>query len=158
MAKTKVVRVSREGASLKAIADLMASHKSPFFEEMPEGKALDRLLQDIQSGHDWYLAKHQSSPAGFLHAFVNPIFRYRYNKRDYEIQVVVLPEYGRRHIASDLVHRVICDARKNGINQVCAYILSTNEPSKMFFASLGFHIEDEPDEFNFCQRASFDIN
>ena len=152
---TKIYRVARPGASLRAVVRVVADVKSGHFKAMSDSEVFDHLSGNIESpDHAWYLARFGSVPAGFLHAFLNPVYRNEFQQRDYELQVSVLPEHRRKHVASELVRRAVSDARKKGIRYACAFISPANEPSKTFFEAMGFHEDDEIDELTCCHRYS----
>lgn len=63
-------------------------------------------------------------------------------RRGYIYHTVVLPEYRRRGIASDLVNMAVEALRKEGITRVCLNVMETNEQGKQFWTNKGWEKKD----------------
>lgn len=63
-------------------------------------------------------------------------------RRGYIYHTVVLPEYRRRGIASDLVNMVVEALQKEDITRVCLNVMETNEQGKKFWIDKGWEKKD----------------
>lgn len=63
-------------------------------------------------------------------------------RRGYIYHTVVLPEYRRRGIASDLVNMVVEALQKEDITRVCLIVMETNEQGKKFWIDKGWEKKD----------------
>ena len=63
-------------------------------------------------------------------------------RRGYIYHTVVLPEYRRRKIASDLVDAAVEALQKEGITRVCLNVMKTNEQAKIFWSKKGWERKD----------------
>lgn len=63
-------------------------------------------------------------------------------RRGYIYHTVVLPEYRRRGIASDLVEMAVDALRREGITRVCLNVMEINEQGKKFWTDRGWERKD----------------
>lgn len=63
-------------------------------------------------------------------------------RRGYIYHTVVLSEYRRRGIASDLVNMVVEALQKEDITRVCLNVMETNEQGKKFWIDKGWEKKD----------------
>lgn len=63
-------------------------------------------------------------------------------RRGYIYHTVVLPEYRRTGIASDLVNMVVEALQKEDITRVCLNVMETNEQGKKFWIDKGWEKKD----------------
>lgn len=63
-------------------------------------------------------------------------------RRGYIYHTVVLPEYRRRGIASNLVNAAIEALQKEGITRVCLNVMETNAEGKQFWLNKGWEKKD----------------
>ena len=63
-------------------------------------------------------------------------------RRGYIYHTVVLPEYRRQGIASNLVDAAVEALRKEGITRVCFNVMETNEQGKNFWLRKGWERKD----------------
>lgn len=63
-------------------------------------------------------------------------------RRGYIYHTVVLPEYRRQGIASELVKTAVAALQEEGITRVCLNVMETNEQGKAFWISQGWERKD----------------
>jgi len=63
-------------------------------------------------------------------------------RRGYIYHTVVLPEYRRRGIGSDLVNMAVEALQKEDITRVCLNVMETNEQGKKFWMDKGWEKKD----------------
>lgn len=63
-------------------------------------------------------------------------------RRGYIYHTVVLPEYRRRGIASNLVNAAVEALQKEGITRVCLNVMETNAEGKQFWLNKGWEKKD----------------
>lgn len=63
-------------------------------------------------------------------------------RRGYIYHTVVLPDYRRKGIATDLVKSAVAALREEGITRVCLNVMETNEQGKKFWISCGWERKD----------------
>ncbi|MDE6054082.1 MAG: GNAT family N-acetyltransferase, partial [Lachnospiraceae bacterium] len=63
-------------------------------------------------------------------------------RRGYIYHTVVLPEYRRRGIATQLVEAAVQALQREGITRVCLNVMETNEQGKQFWMEIGWERKD----------------
>ena len=63
-------------------------------------------------------------------------------RRGYIYHTVVLPEYRRRGIATQLVEATVQALRREGITRVCLNVMETNDQGKQFWMGQGWEKKD----------------
>ncbi len=147
-----IYKLSKKNRYLEEIANLLVNNNSTFFGDFSKEKVTRRLEYEVNSkDYIHYIARVNKEPVGFL--FV----KIRMLNRDYELMVYVKSGQRKKGIASSLIKRAICDAKKNGEEEVCGYIDPTNEISKSLAKKMGFSIDDKIYPFRDGYRASMNL-
>ncbi|MBQ7840534.1 MAG: GNAT family N-acetyltransferase [Lachnospiraceae bacterium] len=99
-----------------------------------------RSLDDSKEGISFFLRRNPDT--NFVayedNKLVGAILSGHDGRRGYIYHTVVLPEYRRRGIASDLVSAAVEALRKEGITRVCLNVMETNEQGKKFWIDKGW--------------------
>lgn len=103
-----------------------------------------RSLDDSKEGISFFLRRNPDT--NFVayedNKLVGAILSGHDGRRGYIYHAVVLPEYRRRGIASDLVSAAVEALRKEGITRVCLNVMETNEQGKKFWIDKGWEKKD----------------
>ena len=123
----------------KAVVDIFNHYVENSFAAYPEKKIPCEgfaFFEQMARGYPFYVVEKEGRVIGF--GFLHPHDILETLKRAAEVSYFILPEFTGWGIGSDLLERLVEDAKARGIDTLLASISSENEGSIRFHAGHGF--------------------
>ena len=103
-----------------------------------------RSLDDSKEGISFFLKRNPNTNfvAYDNNKLIGAILSGHDGRRGYIYHTVVLPEYHRQGIATNLVDMAVKALQEEGITRVCLNVMETNEQGKKFWIDRGWEKKD----------------
>ena len=103
-----------------------------------------RSLDDSKEGISFFLKRNPNTNfvAYDNNKLIGAILSGHDGRRGYIYHTVVLPEYRRQGIATNLVDMAVKALQEEGITRVCLNVMETNEQGKKFWIDRGWEKKD----------------
>ena len=126
----------------EAVIDLFNHYIENSFAAYPEERvpyALFDQFMEMTKGYPAFTARDEAREGHFVgFAFLRPYHPLRSFQRSAEVSCFIEPEYTRRGIGTNMLERIIADAKRKGIDSILANVSSLNEQSLRFHGRHGF--------------------
>ncbi len=123
----------------RVVVDIFNHYVEGSFAAYPE-RAMPyegfELLRQLAQGYPFYAVEKEGRVVGF--GLLHPYGRSETMRRAAEVSYFIAPEFTGWGVGSDLLERLVEDARARGIDTLLASVSSENEGSIRFHARHGF--------------------
>jgi len=123
----------------KSVIDIFNHYIENGFAAFPE-RTLPyeafQMFQQLASGYPFYVLETEKRVVGF--GFMHSLLRDDTFRRSAEVSYFIAPEHTGKGLGTELLKRLVADAKAKGIDTLLATISSFNEGSIRFHARHGF--------------------